>query len=649
LGISAAALLVTTNLSTAQPAYPDILQQKMTELFGLRKAPEIPVRSIILRHDLPDHVPSMQTKAGKPVSCDKDVDLTTTASGVIAIAAQDNIICTNADIDMYSTASSTYVVQAGGDDAAWTHTNVTNPANPSIVGQFIWVNANGKPNRHTYTPDVKTFRQGVNDYIVMGLERRTLNGFCGITIVNVSDPANPVIESQYIGFTSVQDFGPFWCDTHNVFVEDDANGNGQYIYATADGPNDMRVLDISGTHGGSVSAPVEIGRYVSPTANNDNYVHDITVINHGNPAGRRAYLAYWDSGTVILNATHVTPGTVGTNPTPIVGPNELDPENFLTHHAFASQDGSLVFTQDEFLTNTGDEPVQMWDVSNPSSPIYVDGVVLGTDVPVNPAHNLEIRFDIDPDRLYVGWYKLGLQAWDFTSTGFNHSANPTPRTAVQYHQAQTEAADNAYDGAWSVRLENITVAGVTNLYIFQSDRNFGLIVDCVGCTQTTGTIQGTVTDSSTGNPIEGTFVSTDTAQSDTTDVNGDYTLGNVPTGDRTVEALASGYITQQKTTTVTDGGTSTVDFALDPEPTGSAGTIKGTVTDDNTGARLRDVTVITDTGQSATTNKRGMYRIKKVPEGERTVTASKAGYTTQSKPATVVTDQTTIVDFALVP
>ena len=85
-----------------------------------------------------------------------------------------------------------------------------------------------------------------------------------------------------------------------------------------------------------------------------------------------------------------------------------------------------------------------------------------------------------------------------------------------------------------------------------------------------------------------------------------------------------------------------------PEP-GGTGTIKGTVTDDNTGARLGGVLVETDTGQSATTNRRGMYRLKDVPEGERTVTASKTGYVTQPKSATVVADQTTVVDFALVP
>lgn len=542
------------------------------ELPGLREAPNIPVGSIILRRAFPDHPlpapleqefpgPGVPGREGLPApgggGCDKDIDLTGEIDGVVAVAAQDNLICTSADIDTYVVSSgATYVVQGGGEKAAWTHTDVSDPSNPDMVGQWVW---SGRAGRNTYTPDIKTFNQGNQDYIVMGLERLKLMAYCGVIIVNVTDPVNPVIESQFIGAD--------WCDTHNVFVEDDPDsGDGKYIYATADGPNDMRVLDISGAEGSSVTNPIEIGRYTVPGANNNNYVHDVTVIDHGGSVGRRVYLAYWDSGLVVLNAADVTPGT---NPTPIIGPNVIDPSGFLNHHSFPSEDGSLVFIQDEFLNSSGDEPVQMWDISNPASPSHVDGLVLGTDVPVNPAHNLEIIYDldfdgdgtIDPNRLFVGWYKMGLQAWDFTSTGFVRNFDQ-PSTAVLYHQAQTEAGDDEYSGAWGVRLELIAV-GLTNfLYIFQSDRNFGLIVDCMDCpAPDTGTVTGTVTDSSTS-PIEGASVSADTGQSAITGADGAYTLSNVPTGTRTVTASATGYVTQDDTANVTDDGTSVVNFAL---------------------------------------------------------------------------------------
>ena len=651
LAMAAVVGLVTVPASAGAPdprALPD-----------LREAPGIPVNSIILRRAFPDHpVPATPARDvpgrgapledGRPApgggGCDKDVDLTGTIAGVTAVAAQDNGICTNADIDTYVRGSDTYVVQAGGEQAAWTHTLVTVPSSPEIVGQFVWTGGSGKA---TYTPDLKTFRQDGSDYIVMGLERTKANGFCGVVIYNVTDPANPVLESQYIGSTTIQDFGPSWCDTHNVFVENDGNGDGQYIYATADAPNDMRVLDISGTVDvdSSVTNPIEIGRYVSPTANNSNYVHDITVLDHAGSVGRRVYLSYWAAGLVILDAADVTPGTPGNNPTPVVGPNAIDPPGFLTHHAWASQDGSRVFIQDEFLNSNLDEPVQMWNVTNPANPVHVDSLVLGTDVPVNPAHNLEIRDDIDLNRLYVAWYKLGFQAWDFTSTGFDRNFN-APNTADLFHQAQTEASDAAYSGAWGVRLALID--GL--LYIFPSDRNFGLIVDCEGCaTPASGTVTGTV--SAGGSPIQGASVGADTGQGDTTDASGGYTLNDVPAGTRIVTASATGYLMLQFTNVgVNDGLTTTVDFALDPEPVGGGtGSIKGTATDASTGAKLSGVLVMADTGESATTNNGGKYNIRDVPEGSRTVTASKTGYDDLPQPATVTAGQTTPVNFALVP
>ena len=61
--------------------------------------------------------------------------------------------------------------------------------------------------------------------------------------------------------------------------------------------------------------------------------------------------------------------------------------------------------------------------------------------------------------------------------------------------------------------------------------------------------------------------------------------------------------------------------------------------------------VETDTGESATTNRRGKYNIKNVPEGIYTVTASKPDYVTQDVLGVMVNaGQTTAgVDFALEP
>jgi hypothetical protein len=222
------------------------------------------------------------------------VDLTSTISGVVAVGMQDNGIFTNADLDTIVWDGSTHVFQAGGQDAAWTQTDVSDPSDPVLLAQLTWNGgvSGDEAGQATYTPDLKTFKQGANDYIVVALERLQLPAFCGVTIIRVNDPANPVLESQFVGSD--------WCDIHNVFVEDDvATGDGRFIYATADATDDLRVLDISGEFTGSdgisssVSNPVEIGRYTSPTANGGSYVHDITVINHPGAAGREST---WPTG-----------------------------------------------------------------------------------------------------------------------------------------------------------------------------------------------------------------------------------------------------------------------------------------------------------------------------------------------------------------
>ena len=418
---------------------------------SLTPVSDLPLAAVGLRHALPDHPgPADQRQVTPaPPPCDKDVALTSTFAGVIPTAAQDNGICTSSDIDTYvGQDGKTYVVQAGGQDAAWVHTDVFNPASP-VGAVWVW---SGPAGANTFTPDVKAFSQGTSDYIALALERLAPLAFCGVAIVNVTDPLSPIVVEQFIGSE--------WCDVHNVFVEDDGGGDGRYLYLTADLPNDMRVLDI-----GDLTNISEIGRYSHPEASNDNFVHDVTVVDHGGSVGRRVYVSYWDAGLMILNAAHVTPGVVeaGSPNQPLNPDHSIDPAGFLMHHAYPSEDGTRVFIQDEFLSSAGQEPVQMWDIASPASPFYMDGISLGGALMpvVNPAHNLLVV----GNRLYAGWYKAGLQAFDFDGTGF--VGRPI------YHQVQTEAGDDPYDGAWGVRLATIG----TDTYVFQSDRRYGLIID----------------------------------------------------------------------------------------------------------------------------------------------------------------------------
>jgi hypothetical protein len=448
VGLVALATVVTTALAVAWPK--DTTDH---DVLSLRAAADLPVSALGRGHshqgqshegDL--HATVGASAAGSPW-CDKDVDVAGSLAGLTFVAAQDNGICSSADIDVYEQDDGFYVVQAGGRDAAFTITHIAADGTPTLITQKTWQQTN------TWTPDVKAFKQGDRRYIALSLQSlSSINSTCGSVIVDVTNAPDTTVVEQVTGSD--------WCNVHNSFVESDANGDGRYLYITANATNDMRVLYI-----GDLSNISEIGRYTHPDAGSGFYVHDVTVVDHGASIGRRVYVSYWNAGLMVLDAADVTPGVVeaGSPNQPLNPDYSIRPAGFRTHHAYPSEDGTHVFIQDEFFQNPGDEPVEMWDISSPATPTYVDGIALGSPLMpvVTPAHNLLV----DGDRLYVGWYRAGLQAFDFNATGF------VDRPI--YHQVQTEADDDTYEGAWSVR---VTTIGPTT-YVFQSDRRYGLIVD----------------------------------------------------------------------------------------------------------------------------------------------------------------------------
>lgn len=87
----------------------------------------------------------------------------------------------------------------------------------------------------------------------------------------------------------------------------------------------------------------------------------------------------------------------------------------------------------------------------------------------------------------------------------------------------------------------------------------------------TGSVSGTVTAEADSSPIAGATVTADTGQSTATDANGDYSLTDVPVGDRTVTATASGFAADSQPATVTEDVDTSLSFVLSAvsEPTQS--------------------------------------------------------------------------------
>jgi peptide/nickel transport system substrate-binding protein len=161
----------------------------------------------------------------------------------------------------------------------------------------------------------------------------------------------------------------------------------------------------------------------------------------------------------------------------------------------------------------------------------------------------------------------------------------------------------------------------------------------------TGWLAGTVTDASTGDPLQGALVSVG-AQSEATAPDGTYNLTLAP-GAYTVTVSRNLYVTQTRSTTVVVDATTTEDFDLVP----NRGWIAGTVTDAGTGAALNGalVEVVSAAGgvTPTTANAQGAYNVTLAP-GTYTVNASSTGYAKATRTGVAVQlGEATTVDFAL--
>jgi hypothetical protein len=213
--------------------------------------------------------------------------------------------------------------------------------------------------------------------------------------------------------------------------------------------------------------------------------------------------------------------------------------------------------------------------------------------------------------------------------------------------------------SWSV--DNDSTCGFSGA---KSSEPFLMLAACdtaSGDVTGTGTVSGAVKDIETSAAISGATVTINgTSLSGTTDASGNYTIADVPVGDYTVTASATGYDSQSSTSeTVNANATTTVDFSLTPTSIESGGTLAVAVTTDQDPYRLGDsvqitvtvtdgtsvvsdaavdMTITTASGRiytgSSTTDSNGnaVFSFKtKRPDGIGTyrvdATASKSGYT----------------------
>ncbi len=256
--------------------------------------------------------------------------------------------------------------------------DVTDPATP-VLTDFVEVDAR-------VVNDVKVNPEGTLAVITREGARDRRNG---IIVLDLADPAHPVIDDTYIGDLTG--------GVHNVFFA------GDILYAIHNGTFDVHILNIS-----DPGRVVEVGRWGIDSPGK--YLHDIWVVDG------LAYVSYWNDGVYILD---VGDGRWGGVPAvPVEVGHYAYPEGN-THFAvpYTNADGHrYLFVGDEIFDcedcvsrngHPGDGSrgfVHILDLEDPENLREVARY----EVPEAGAHNLWI----EDDRMYVAYYQAGLRVVD---------------------------------------------------------------------------------------------------------------------------------------------------------------------------------------------------------------------------------------------
>ena len=348
--------------------------------------------------------------------------------------------------------------------------DVHTPSKPKRISTFA--DAQSQPSVHgTWTE--KTIVQHVatadftGELAVVSFQSCGGSTFQGFGLYDVSNPAAP----KELSLTDLEPRG-----SHEIWLQ--RKGNHAYVYtaiprselisspdydiqtqrATIPGKPDFRIFDVSDPR-----HPVQVGEWgawkelgIKPWDGRGgfsaNFVHSVIT----NPSATRAYLSYWDLGTVILDISNPAhPRYLGRTP-------RTDPAGD-THSAALARNGKVLIETHE----TPDGHPTLFDISNPAHPkklsdFRLPGTVTADDF-TNGVHDPKVI----GNRAYFSWYSRGVVVANIS--------NPRkPKLVAQYLPPKAPDPDHALCRSAACRL----VWGVyaTKSYVLASDMISGLWV-----------------------------------------------------------------------------------------------------------------------------------------------------------------------------
>lgn len=361
--------------------------------------------------------------------------------------------------------------------------DLKNPANPTLVSTFA--DGVSEPDvAGTWTEKVIVRRVNTasftGDLAAVSFQncRPEAETFRGFGLYDVTDPANPKRLGLYRAESETR-------GSHELWLQ--VRGDRAYVYtaiifselttapdAGTPGRADFRIVDVSDpanpTDVGEWGAWAELG--VPPIYRDENGVTRSNFVHSVIGDGTRAYLSYWDLGTVILDVSDVADPKY-------IGRTEFEPhEEGNAHSAWLGKGGNLLIQTDEDF-NPGPHPSgalelawgypRFFDISDPANPVQLATFKLPTTTQYPPpvgfytVHDPKVRGNL----AYFSWYAEGVVVVDI-------SRPANPRFVAQF---RPEPSADPYGFFFpGEEFPNVWGVFVDRNYILASDINNGLWV-----------------------------------------------------------------------------------------------------------------------------------------------------------------------------
>jgi choice-of-anchor B domain-containing protein len=332
----------------------------------------------------------------------------------------------------------------------------------------------------------------------------------GLLIIDLS----PLPHSTTLPVSHFVDGGINYLSAHTVF----ADAGYCYLFGTNVGNGGVQILDI---HTDPMN-PILVGQF-------DNwYCHDGVVQND------TMYLGHiYDGFFSIVDVTDKSnPVLLGTKTTP----------SHFTHNVWPTTNGKYAFTTDEVMNAY----VASYDISDPSNIVELDKVQSSPGKKIVP-HNTHFLNDF----IVTSYYSDGVVIHDVTY----------PYNMIEVGNYDTHPLQNSnYDGCWGAY--PYLPSGI----VLATDREYGLFV--LGANyQKAAYLEGTVTDISTGDPIDNVLISIASWQhEEKTNTSGFYATGRPNEGTATVKYEKVGYFPLIDDVVLQNGVITTHDVQLIPIP-----------------------------------------------------------------------------------